>query len=102
MGWMVMRGGRGVSMTERGVGYFDALKPCGGSVRLARFTPRFRVPLYPMKIISASLLVASLCSVVSILPAAETVLPNVTYKPSEVFNLWPGTAPGETGNIGPE
>src|ERR1043166_9483776 len=55
-----------------------------------------------MKIISASLLVASLCSVVSVLPAAETVLPNVSYKPSEVFNLWSGTAPGETGNIGPE
>jgi 2-keto-4-pentenoate hydratase/acetyl esterase/lipase len=36
------------------------------------------------------------------LPAAEVVLPNVTYKPAEVFNLWPGAAPGETGTIGPE
>ena len=34
--------------------------------------------------------------------AAEVALPNVTYKPSEVFNLWPGAAPGETGNVGPE
>jgi 2-keto-4-pentenoate hydratase len=34
--------------------------------------------------------------------AQVATLPNVTYKPSEVFNLWPGAAPGETGNIGPE
>ena len=38
----------------------------------------------------------------TVLPAAEVALPNVTYKPSEVFNLWPGAAPGETGGIGPE
>ncbi len=36
------------------------------------------------------------------LSAVEVALPNVTYKPSEVFNLWPGAAPGETGNLGPE
>lgn len=36
------------------------------------------------------------------LSAAELALPNVTYKASEVFNLWPGAAPGETGTIGPE
>jgi 2-keto-4-pentenoate hydratase/acetyl esterase/lipase len=29
-------------------------------------------------------------------------LPNVTVQPAEVINLWPGSAPGETGNIGPE
>jgi 2-keto-4-pentenoate hydratase/dienelactone hydrolase len=34
---------------------------------------------------------------------AQTVaLPNVTLRPVEVVNLWPGVAPGETGKIGPE
>ncbi|MCX6953023.1 MAG: hypothetical protein NTV51_12790 [Verrucomicrobia bacterium] len=36
------------------------------------------------------------------LSAAELPLPNVTNRPSEVVNLWPGAAPGETGAIGPE
>jgi 2-keto-4-pentenoate hydratase/acetyl esterase/lipase len=34
--------------------------------------------------------------------AAEVTLPNVTLKPAEVVNLWPGAAPGETGKLGPE
>jgi 2-keto-4-pentenoate hydratase/acetyl esterase/lipase len=34
--------------------------------------------------------------------ADEVALPNVTYKPSQTFNLWPGAAPGETGKMGPE
>jgi 2-keto-4-pentenoate hydratase/acetyl esterase/lipase len=37
-----------------------------------------------------------------VISAAEIALPNVTYRASEVFDLWPGTAPGETGKIGPE
>lgn len=45
---------------------------------------------------------ALLLSAAATLPAVEVALPNVTYKPSEVFNLWPAAAPGETGNIGPE
>ncbi len=47
-------------------------------------------------------LAALFISATATLSAAEVTLPNVTYKPSEVFNLWPGAAPGETGNIGPE
>lgn len=41
----------------------------------------------------------------AIVHGAETpaaVLPNVSLKPAETLNLWPGAAPGETGNIGPE
>src|ERR1700754_3121315 len=38
----------------------------------------------------------------AVLSATEVALPNITYKPSEVFNLWPGAAPGETGSIGTE
>ena len=34
--------------------------------------------------------------------AQVDALPNVSLKPAEIINLWPGTAPGETGNIGPE
>jgi 2-keto-4-pentenoate hydratase/acetyl esterase/lipase len=34
--------------------------------------------------------------------AQSAALPNVTIKASEVINLWPGVAPGETGTIGPE
>lgn len=44
---------------------------------------------------------ASLLLAVS-LSAQPATLPNVTYQPSEVFNLWPGAAPGEKGDIGPE
>jgi len=36
------------------------------------------------------------------LSAAEIALPNIAYPASEVFDLWPGAAPGETGNLGPE
>jgi 2-keto-4-pentenoate hydratase/acetyl esterase/lipase/lysophospholipase L1-like esterase len=35
-------------------------------------------------------------------PDQGTMLPNVTTKASEVINLWPGAAPGETGKTGPE
>ena len=37
-------------------------------------------------------------------PAPDTVaiLPNINLPPDEVINLWPGTAPGETGKFGPE
>ncbi len=42
---------------------------------------------------------AAVCSTALAQPA---VLPGVTLKASEVLNLWPGTAPGETGQIGPE
>ena len=47
---------------------------------------------------------AVLTIVSAVVPASAQVasLPNVTYKAAEVINLWPGTAPGETGNIGPE
>lgn len=34
--------------------------------------------------------------------AQPVSLPNVTLRPAEVINLWPGAAPGETGAIGPE
>lgn len=34
--------------------------------------------------------------------AEATRLPNVTLQAAAEFNLWPGTAPGETGNIGTE
>ena len=47
---------------------------------------------------------AALALLVAATPAAAQVatLPNVTIKPAVVINLWPGAAPGETGNIGPE
>ncbi len=35
-------------------------------------------------------------------PAPVAVLESVTYQPSASFNLWPGTPPGEKGNLGPE
>ena len=35
-------------------------------------------------------------------PAQVTKLPNISLPATEEFNLWPGTAPGEPGNIGPE
>jgi 2-keto-4-pentenoate hydratase/acetyl esterase/lipase len=34
--------------------------------------------------------------------AQSVTLPNVTLRPAETINLWPGAAPGETGNLGPE
>lgn len=34
--------------------------------------------------------------------AAEIALPNVTNRPAEVVNLWPGPAPGEKGGLGAE
>lgn len=55
-----------------------------------------------------TLLISVFCILISctgIAVAAESapaVLPNVTYTASEVINIWPGTAPGETGDIGPE
>ncbi|MEO6244544.1 MAG: fumarylacetoacetate hydrolase family protein [Opitutaceae bacterium] len=35
-------------------------------------------------------------------PAQVAALPNVTLRPAETINLWPGAAPGEKGEIGPE
>jgi acetyl esterase/lipase/2-keto-4-pentenoate hydratase len=35
-------------------------------------------------------------------PDRPALLPNVTLRPDEQLNLWPGLAPGETGTIGPE
>lgn len=45
---------------------------------------------------------AAFAVLVSIASAQPAVLPGVTLKASEVFNLWPGAAPGETGAFGPE
>lgn len=45
---------------------------------------------------------AALVLLVAPLAAQPAVLPNVTLKPDAVVNLWPGAAPGETGNLGPE
>jgi acetyl esterase/lipase/2-keto-4-pentenoate hydratase/lysophospholipase L1-like esterase len=35
-------------------------------------------------------------------PDRTSLLPNVTFTPQEEIKLWPGSAPGETGKIGPE
>ncbi len=48
----------------------------------------------------APLLLAALA--VGRLPAATPPLPGVTLRPAETINLWPGAAPGEKGDIGPE
>lgn len=48
------------------------------------------------------LAVAALLLAAAPASAQVTKLPNVTIKAAEEINLWPATAPGETGNIGPE
>jgi 2-keto-4-pentenoate hydratase/acetyl esterase/lipase len=52
----------------------------------------------PFAALAALVLVVAVAAV----RAASPVLPNVTYQPAVTVNLWPGDAPGETGNIGPE
>lgn len=34
--------------------------------------------------------------------ARPATLPNITLQPAEVLTLWPGAAPGETVDLGPE
>jgi 2-keto-4-pentenoate hydratase/acetyl esterase/lipase len=49
------------------------------------------------------LIVAVLVGFTSVSAFAQVAsLPNVTLKASEVINLWPDTAPGETSGFGPE
>ena len=54
--------------------------------------------------LALSPVLAALAAVAALASSAPQVatLPNVTLKPSEVIDLWPGPAPGETGRIGPE
>jgi acetyl esterase/lipase len=56
----------------------------------------------PLRLVLALAALALLTAAASTLTAQVATLPNVTYQPSETINLWPGIAPGETGNIGPE
>ncbi len=54
-------------------------------------------PLHPLAALAVLLVVAAVPAFAELPP-----LPNVTVKPDTVINLWPGAAPGETGNLGPE
>ncbi|MEO5958932.1 MAG: hypothetical protein ABIZ49_03380 [Opitutaceae bacterium] len=57
-----------------------------------------------MKFQCSPVVAFALLALIAIAPASAQVtkLPNVTLKPAEEIDLWTGTAPGETGNIGPE
>ena len=55
-----------------------------------------------MKITTLVSLALGFLAAVAPASAQTPTLPNVSFKPAAEINLWPGAAPGETGNIGPE
>lgn len=62
-----------------------------------------KTPLLSLTVLFAPLVLGVVSVTAATAPSQVAVLESVTYKPSEVITLWPGTPPGEkAGAYGPE